>query len=128
MAMIVVDTDVLIDVSHGVEEAINCIENAKRQATLAISAITEMELVVGCRDKIELRKLEKFLQLFAILAVKETISSQAVRLLRQYRLSHGLLIPDALIAATTLDYGVALISKNQRDFRFITDLNLLPYP
>jgi predicted nucleic acid-binding protein len=47
---------------------------------------------------------------------------------RQYRLSHGLLIPDAMIAATAMTLGLPLISKNQRDFRFIGGLQLLSYP
>jgi hypothetical protein len=51
-----------------------------------------------------------------------------VGLLHQYRLSHGLQIPDAVIAATALTEGVPLVSKNQRDYRFIPDLQLLPYP
>jgi len=48
-------------------------------------------------------------------------------LLRQYRLSHGLLIPDALIASTALSLNVDLATKNQRDYRFIEILTLLPY-
>lgn len=35
---------------------------------------------------------------------------------------------DALVAATALTQGVPLVSKNQRDYRFIPDLQLLPYP
>ena len=35
---------------------------------------------------------------------------------------------DALIAATALTNGWALISKNQKDYRFIPDLLLPPYP
>nr|MDQ2686882.1 PIN domain-containing protein [Armatimonadota bacterium] len=46
----------------------------------------------------------------------------------RYRLSHGLLIPDALIAATALVHDIPLLTKNQRDFRFIAGLRLLPYP
>jgi predicted nucleic acid-binding protein len=52
----------------------------------------------------------------------------AVDLLRQYRLSHGLAIPDALIAATAITLDQPFISKNQRDYRFIDGLQLLPYP
>lgn len=49
------------------------------------------------------------------------------------RTSGGLLIPDALIAATAVVNGMPLISKNQRDYRFIEygfieRLDLLPYP
>jgi predicted nucleic acid-binding protein len=48
--------------------------------------------------------------------------------LRQYRLSHGLLIPDALIAATAINFNIPLLTKNQSDYRFIKEVNLLPYP
>ncbi|MBU2610429.1 MAG: PIN domain-containing protein, partial [Chloroflexi bacterium] len=47
----------------------------------------------------------------------ERISSAAVELIRKYRLSHGLLIPDALIAATALTQNFDFITKNQRDSR-----------
>jgi predicted nucleic acid-binding protein len=68
------------------------------------------------------------LQRFQLLRLNEQACDQAVELLRQYRLSHGLLIPDAMIAATAMTQGYPLISKNQRDFRFIGGLQLLPYP
>jgi len=48
--------------------------------------------------------------------------------LRSYRLSHGLVIPDSLIAATAIVLNYPFITKNQRDYRFIQGLNLLPYP
>jgi predicted nucleic acid-binding protein len=41
--------------------------------------------------------------------------------------SHGLLIPDALIASTALYLNMNLATKNQRDYRFIENLKLLPY-
>jgi hypothetical protein len=36
-------------------------------------------------------------------------------------------IADALIAATAIVIDAPLLSKNQRDYRFIQGLNLLPY-
>ena len=72
-----------------------------------------MELIVGCRNKTELQELDNLLNLFQVVKLTSHISDIAVILLRQYRLSHGLLIPDALIAATTLAQGVAF-TKNQR--------------
>ncbi|MBX3050522.1 MAG: PIN domain-containing protein, partial [Caldilineaceae bacterium] len=57
-----------------------------------------------------------------------TISDLAVDLIRQYRLSHGLLMPDALIAATALSLNEPLATKNQRDYRFIAGLTLHQYP
>ena len=87
-----------------------------------------MELIVGCRNKKELQDLEKFLNRYQILNITSQISARAVDLLARYFLSHGLLIADGLIAATALIHGEAFITKNQRDFRFIAGLNLLPYP
>ncbi|GAB4159030.1 MAG: hypothetical protein Fur0046_38490 [Cyanobacteria bacterium J069] len=56
------------------------------------------------------------------------VGDRATQLLQDYFLSHGLLIPDALIAATAIEHQIPLLTKNQRDFRFISDLTLLPYP
>lgn len=126
--MTVVDTDILIDAGRGVPDAVDCLKNIRASSTLAISVVTQMELLIGVRNKTELGALDKFLKQFQILPLDEAASDQSVELLRLYRLSHGLLIADSLIAATALVRGVPLISKNQRDYRFIFGLNLLAYP
>jgi len=125
---IIVDTDILIDAGRGVSEAITYLQDIERKSSLAAGVVTQMELFVGCRNKTELLEVERFLQRFQILPLAEPISDMAVDLLRQYRLSHGLLIPDALIAATAIVFDVPFISKNQRGYRFIAGLNLLTYP
>jgi len=123
-----VDTDILIDIGRGDSDAISCLQRIAQQTALAISAVTQMELIVGCRNKAELHSLEQFLLRFHILKLTDQITDRAVALLQQYRLSHGLLIADALIAATALEHSTPFITKNQRDFRFISGINLLPYP
>ena len=126
--MTIVDTDILIDAARGVPDAVNCLKRIKAHDVLAISSVTQMELMVGCRNKSELQKLDKFLKQFQIIKLNEAVSDKAVELLRLYRLSHGLLIADGLIAATALTLNVPFITKNQRDYQFIAGLNLLPYP
>lgn len=123
-----VDTDILIDAGHKVEVAVAVLQNIEAASGLAISSVTQMELVVGCRNKTELRELAKFLKRFQVIHLSEDISQRGVELLQKYRLSHGLLIPDGLIAATAIEAGIPLISKNQKDYRFIDGLQLLPYP
>jgi predicted nucleic acid-binding protein len=39
----------------------------------------------------------------------------------------NILIPDTIIAATAITYEIPLLTKNQKDFRFIENLNLLSY-
>lgn len=126
--LVLVDTDVLIDAGRGVQDAIVSLTNASRQALLAASTITQLELFIGCRNSTELRQAERFLARFQIVAVNEHISDMAVDLVRRYRLSHGLLIADAFIAATALVTNAPLLTKNLRDYRFIAGLNLLTYP
>jgi predicted nucleic acid-binding protein len=126
--MAVIDTDVLIDAGRGASEALACLQQLEQNTCLAISVITQMELIVGCRQKKEFRALERYLARFKILKLSEAISDRAVTLFRNYRLSHGILIPDALIAATVLDFDCSLVTKNQRDYRFIEGLRLSPYP
>lgn len=123
-----VDTDILIDAGHKDDVAVATLQNIESASELAISIVTQMELVVGCRNKTELRELAKFLRRFHIIPLSASISQTGLALLQQYRLSHGLLIPNGLIAATAIDAGIPLISKNQRDYRFIEGLQLLPYP
>lgn len=125
---VILDTDVLIDAGRGVHVAVACLKQVEEQSDLATSVVTQMELIIGCRDKRELQFVERFLSRFHIVQLNEHISHKAVDLLTQYRLSHGLLIADALIAATAMHMQLPLISKNQRDYRFIEGLDLLFYP
>lgn len=127
MPLILIDTDILIDVARNVQPAIDALENLNKTYRVAISSVTEMELIVGCKNKSELRKLEKFLQYFSIIPIDRQITETAVKFLKKYQLSHNLLIADALIAATAIVFDIDFISKNQRDFKYISTLKLLKY-
>lgn len=126
--LVLIDTDVLIEVGRGVREAVICLQQIEQQASPAISAISQMELTIGCSSKSELRSLDRFLPRFRIVKLNEQISDTAIDLLHRYRLSHGLLIADALIAATALSLDASFLTRNQRDYRFIKGLSLLMYP
>lgn len=59
--LVLVDTDVLVDAARNIGDAVACLEQIERQTSLAISVVSQMELVIGCRNKAELRALGKFL-------------------------------------------------------------------
>ena len=128
MNLTLVDTDILIDAARNIDTAIECLDALDNASTLAVSVVTQMELIVGCRNKVELRKMEQFLERFQIVPIDEQISTTAVGLLQKFRLSHGLLIPDALIAATAIELDIDFVSKNQRDYQFVENLRFLKYP
>jgi predicted nucleic acid-binding protein len=124
----VLDTDIVVDALRDFALAIDYLEDVEQQGDLRISRLTQMELIVGCRSRAELQRLGGFLRRFTMLDLTESIGQSAVALLRQYRLSHGLLISDALIAATALAHGETLYTKNVRHFRMIPRLRVVrPY-
>ena len=125
---LLVDTDILVDAGRGDARALSRLNQEAQHGSLGVSTVTCLELLVGCRNKQEQAQTERLLQHFQSVPLDPAVSDTAVDLLRRYRLSHGLLIADALIAATALAGNIPLLSKNQRDFRFIAGLTLLAYP
>jgi predicted nucleic acid-binding protein len=124
----VLDTDIVVDALRDFTLAIDYLEDVEQQGDLRISRPTQMELLVGCRNRAELQPLGRFLRRFTMIELTESIGQSAVALLSQYRLSHGLLIIDALIAATALAHGETLYTKNVRHFRMIPGLRVIrPY-
>jgi hypothetical protein len=82
---VLIDTNVLIEVGRGVREAVICLQQIEQQASPAISAISQMELTIGCSSKSELRSLDRFLLRFHIVKLNEQISDTAIVLLHRYR-------------------------------------------
>ena len=54
------------------------------------------------------------------------ISSKGVELIEKYALSHGLRIPNALIAATCICNDVELVTRNLRHYQYISGLKIRP--
>jgi predicted nucleic acid-binding protein len=105
-----IDTDVLIDALRNVPQAVGFLASQQTGGSIAISVITAMELVAGCRDARELSLLDQFLLNFSILPMSASASSSAHQLMRAHTLGHGLTVPDALIAASALEHGGILFT------------------
>lgn len=123
--MLLIDTDILIDYSRGIEEIKQLLIDLESDYILAISVITQLELMVGCNNKSEFNSLKKFISKFEIVQLSKPISENTVRLFEKYRLSHGVQIPDMLIASTAISLKIPLLTKNKKDFRFIKKLDLI---
>ncbi len=119
-----VDSDVIIWYMRGNIIARNVLDNLDN---LTISAITYMELVQGMRNKTELTALETTLINWqaTVLLLNENISEIAIMLVKQFFLSHSLMLGDALIAATALNSGLPLLTANNKHYQMINELELL---
>lgn len=122
-SLIVFDTDIFIDHFRGVQSASDYLQNIP-EAQRATTDINVMELLKGASNGREVDLIENFLTRngFIRLPVTTIASRQAVQLLKQYSLSQGLSIPDALIAGVVLESKASLVTGNIRHFQFITDL------
>jgi hypothetical protein len=122
------DTDILIDATHSVSDAVAFLTTQQSSSGLQISVISAMELVIGSRNRTELRQVRQFLQRITLLPISRTASQTAYQLMGSFYLSHGLLMPDAFIAATALESGLTLYTRNVRHFQMIPALTVVrPY-
>jgi len=118
-----VDTDVIIWHMRGNVKARKAITST---ANPSMSIVTQMELVQGLRNKDELSALHRFVdqQQFSVLPLTETISQRALFLMEEWRLSHGLLMADALIAATAIEHGLPLLTANSKHYVFLPNITV----
>ena len=118
-----VDTDVLIWYLRGNNKAYKLIHTLGH---FCISSVTYMELVQGMRNKEELRTLQKTLKQWGVktLFVSEEISAKALFYVEEYFLSHSMELADSLIASTATQYGMKLITANNKHYKIIKELEL----
>ncbi len=119
--MILCDANILIDVLR-LREPVTSAYRALAADEVTISVMTAAELVQGLRNQQELRNLRLILAPLPVLPLSPAGSLHGLELLYQYRLSHGLTIADALIAATALEHGLPLFTLNRKDFRYLPGL------
>ena len=104
------DTDVLIDHIRG---------QRKLPRHALYSVVTRCELLAGNeRDEPGVLAI---LATFDEIVVDRAVAERAGRLRRGSRMR----TPDALIAATALEHGLALVTRNRRDFERVHGLRVL---
>ena len=86
--------------------------------------VTCLELLAGARTQRETTDLDLLLSGYRAIPPNEEITRRAYYLMKTYARSHGLHTLDALIAATAVEEGLTLVSKNRKHFQMISDLNL----
>lgn len=121
----ILDTTVLVDIIRRKEVALDYVDGVRKaEGTPCLSLVTSMELVIGCRDKNEVRKVEKLLADYDVLDITPLIGRKAYEFISRFSKSHGLVIPDALIAATALVENAVLVTSNIRHFSMIEGVRL----
>ena len=121
--MVLCDTNIFISAFNGRQDTINQL-NTIGLKNVVLSAISVMELYQGMSNKAELAQMKKRIAFYDVIQVENGISERAIELMDEFKLSHGLTIPDAIIGATALVHKMELYTYNLRDFDFLPDIQL----
>lgn len=125
---LLVDTDWLIDGLRGQPTALSVFE-ARREEGLGVSMVTVGEVYESAysspQSDTHIATLHAFLALFTVLPINDETMRHFGRLRAMLR-QGGNLIPDfdLLIAATAIENGLVLLTRNRRHFERIPGLEL----
>ena len=125
--MILVDTDVLVDVVRRYPPAMQWLEQLG-STEVTLPGFVVMELIEGCGSRVQQRRVERILESFKIVWPSEQTCERALKVFAHNYLAHGLGILDAVIGQIEVDLDVPLASFNQKHYSAIPGLKTVqPY-
>ena len=125
MALIVADSDVLIDALRGREPAMARIRNELERSALGTTTITVFELLSGARTAASRKKIQKLLAAMRTLALDERAAYAAAGVRRELD-AKGISIgmADYLTAGICLVHSATLLTRNMEHFQRVPRLNV----
>ncbi len=69
-------------------------------------------------------EMQKKISQYNILHYNEDVSKTAIEMVKKFKLSHNLQIPDAIIGAMSVVYDIELFTYNKKDFKFVPGVKL----
>jgi predicted nucleic acid-binding protein len=95
---------------------------------IVVPGFVVMELIEGCRNKAEQRKLEQSIREYQIIWPCSETCDKALTIFAEFRLSHGIGMIDALIGQMAVDRNLSLYTFNQKHYSVIPGLRTVqPY-
>lgn len=124
----ILDSSVIIDYLRGRAQAAAYIQSLSASGGLTTHVLVVGEVLVGARNRTEQSDIDRFFAGLTIEPVQAADCDVAIGLLRQFRLSHSLSLPDAFIAATCLRIAMPVVTLNDKHFAMIPNLAVVrPY-
>jgi predicted nucleic acid-binding protein len=121
------DTDVLIEISRGRPEAIPFLEKLE-SPVLRIPGVVAMEFLIGSRNKIDLVRAQKVLSRCEVVTPNASDTQLAIQLVESFALTTGMSLPDYVIAAQAINAAETLFSFNLKHFSVLPNLDVqVPY-
>lgn len=123
MALIVADSDVLIDYLNDVKPSADRVEAELRRRNLATTAVSRFEVVSGVRDEKQRRRVDALLESTVTLSLDGAAADRAAGVRKALeKAGRKIGMADSLIAGTVLRHGGTLLTRNRREFDRIPGL------
>lgn len=106
--MILLDSDVLIDLLRNYRSAIEWFDSLHEDEELLVSGYVVMELIQGCRNKAEQERVQRLLGAYGVIWLSAADCDKALEVFVAYRLSHNAGVLDILIGQTAIALGLPL--------------------
>jgi predicted nucleic acid-binding protein len=125
MALIVADSDVLIDYLNDINPGADRIEVELRRMNLATTAVSRFEVVAGVRDEKRRRRVEALLESTVTIPLDAVAADRAAGVRRALeKAGRKIGMADCLIAGIVLTVGGTLLTRNRREFERVAGLRL----
>jgi len=125
--MIILDSDIMIDLLRQYAPAVNWLDSLGEEEIL-LPGFVVMELLQGCSNKVEQAKVEQFLTGFEIVWPLPETCEEALEVFARYHLSHKVGLLDALIGQTAVALNLPLHTFNRKHYAAIPNLvTVAPY-
>ncbi len=125
--MILLDTDVMVDILRGYEPAINWLSSAS-EMELGIPGLVAMGLIQGCQNLRDQKRIEKILTTYHLYWAEAQDCDRALKNFAAHHLSRNVGLLDALIAETVVGIDAELATFNVKHYSVLKDLHTIqPY-
>ena len=126
--MIIIDTDIAVDVLRNFPAAIAWLNSLPTTEVVVISGYTALELFAGCHNSAEQRSVDAMVTRFQRKWPTPKVRELALRDFRMLHLSNAIGTFDVLIAHTARELGLPLHTFNVKHFQHVPGLTTIqPY-
>jgi predicted nucleic acid-binding protein len=125
--MLLIDTDVMVDVLREHPPALAWLRSLGSDA-IGVPGLVAMELLQGCRNQAEQRRVVKVLRPYALCWPSQQDCQRAYDDFSAHHLTRNLGVLDALVAETAVGMSAGLATFNERHYAAVGALGIVrPY-
>ena len=120
--MILLDSDIVIEVLRERPAAIEWFNSIESSEGVALPGYVVLELASGCRDRNELRRLQRWAEDCRVLWLPISECQTALQHYFEVTLRNAIDVIDMLVARIALLHGVPLHTFNQKHYKVVRGL------